>query len=135
MTYHKTVLGDTTCFLHEDHRIEKRKGNRERYAAYKEKDRVRKRESRKKALSPRTATVEMEIQRKSELVNTSCKRNEISQNGLGDTTCFLRRSFQTPEQPTVEKLFKVIRRHKRVSKPFYVSFEELREMTVNVQKN
>ena len=67
----------------------------------------------KKALSPRTATVEMEIQRKSELVDTSCKSNEVSQNGLGDTTCFLRRSFQIPEQPTVEKLFKVIRKHKK----------------------
>ena len=30
------------------------KGNAERYAVYKEKDRVWKRESRKKALSPRT---------------------------------------------------------------------------------
>ena len=69
-------LGDTTCFLHEDH---------------------------KKALSPRTAIVEMEIQRKSELVDTSCKSNEISQNGLGDTTCFLHRPFQIPEQPAVEK--------------------------------
>ena len=67
----------------------------------------------KKALSPRTATVEMEIQRKSELIDTSCKSNEVSQNGLGDTTCFLRRSFQIPEQPTVEKLFKVIRKHKK----------------------
>ena len=66
----------------------------------------------KKALSPRTATVEMEIQRKSELVDTSCKSNEVSQNGLGDTTCFLRRSFQIPQQPTVEKPFKVIRKHK-----------------------
>ena len=89
-------LGDTTCFLHEDHR-NKFKGNAERYAIYKENDRVRKRESRKKALSPRTATVEMEIQRKSELVDTSCKSNEISQNILGDTTCFLRRPFQIPE--------------------------------------
>ena len=85
-------LGDTTCFLHEDHR-NKFKGN----AVYKENDRVQKRESRKKALSPRTATVEMEIQRKSELVDTSCKSNEISQNILGDTTCFLHLPFQIPE--------------------------------------
>ena len=106
-------LGDATCFLHEDHR-KKFKGNAERYALYKEKDRVWKRESRKKAFSPRTATVEMEIQRKSELVDTSCKSNEILQNGLGDTTCFLRRPFQISEQPAVEKLFKIIRRHKRV---------------------
>ena len=84
-------LGDTTCFLHEDYR-KKFKGNAERYAVYKEKDGVRKRESGNKALSPRTATVEMEIQRKSELVDTLCKSSEISQNGLGDTTCFLRRS-------------------------------------------
>ena len=55
----------------------------------------------------------MEIQRNSELVDTSCKSNEVSQNSLGDTTCFLHRSFQIPEQPTVEKLFKVIRKHKR----------------------
>ena len=46
-------FGDTTCFLHDDHR-KKIKGNAERYAVYKEKDRVQKRESRKKALSPRT---------------------------------------------------------------------------------
>ena len=51
---------------------------------------------------------------KSELVDTSCKSNEVSQNGLGDTTCILRRPFQIPEQPTVEKLFKVITKHKRV---------------------
>ena len=70
----------------------------------KEKDRVWKRESRKKALSPGTAIVEMEIQRKSELVDTSCKSNEISQNGLGDTTCFLHSPFQIPEQPAVEKI-------------------------------
>ena len=53
------------------------------------KDRVWKRESRNKALSPRTATVEMEIQRKSELVKTSCKNNEISQNGLGTQCMFV----------------------------------------------
>ena len=86
-------LGDTTCFLHECQR-KKFKGNAERYAVYKEKDRVLKRERRKKALSPRTATVEMEIQRTSELVDTSCKSNKISQNGFGDTTCFLHRPFQ-----------------------------------------
>ena len=62
-------LGDTTCFLHKDHR-KKFNGNVERYALYKEKDRVRKRESRKKAFSPRTVTLKMEIQRKSELVDT-----------------------------------------------------------------
>ena len=91
----------------------------------------------KKALSPRTATVEMKIQRTSELVDTSCKSNEVSQNGLGDTTCFLRRPFQIPEQPTVEKLFKVIWKHKRVQNPvmFPDYFKELQEMTVNVQKN
>ena len=79
----------------------------------------------------------MEIQRKSELVDTSFKSNEVSQNGLGDTTCFLRRPFQIPEQPTVEKLFKVIRKHERVQNPvmFPDYFEELQEMTVNVQKN
>ena len=83
---------------------------------YKEKDRVWKREStcRKKALSPRTATIEIEIQRKSELVDTSCKSSEISQNGLMDTTRFLRRPFQIPEQPAMEKLFRVIRKNKRV---------------------
>ena len=41
-------LGDTTWFLHEDHR-NKFKGNAERYAVYRVKDRVRKRESKKKA--------------------------------------------------------------------------------------
>ena len=56
----------------------------------------------------------METQSKNELVDTSRKSSEISQNGLGDTTCFLRRPFQIPEQPAVEKLFKVIRKHKRV---------------------
>ena len=106
-------LGDTTCFLHEDHR-KKFNRNVERYALYKEKDRVRKRESRKKALSPRTVTLEIEIQRKTELVDTWCKSNEISQNGLRDTTCFLLRPFQIPEQPPVEKLFKLIMKHERV---------------------
>ena len=86
-------LGDTTWFLHEDHR-NKFKGNAERYAAYKEKDRVRKRESRKKALSPRTATVEMEIQRKSELVDTSCKSNEVTQHGLGTQHAFYAGHFK-----------------------------------------
>ena len=95
---------------------------------------------RKKNLSPRTATVnrEMEMQRKSELVDTSCKSHEISQNSLGDTTCFLCRPFQIPEQPAVEKLFKVIRKHKEVKNPVMVfpnHFEELGEMAVNVQKN
>ena len=104
MKYHKTVWGTQHGFYM---KITEAifKGNAERYALYREKDRVRKRESRKKALSPTTATVEMEIQKKSELVDTSCKSNEVSQNGLGDTTCFLRRPFQIPEQPTVEKLF------------------------------
>ena len=65
------------------------------------------------------------------------KANEISQKGLGDTTSFLRRPFQIPEQPTVEKLFKVFRKHKRVQNPvmFPDYFEDLQEMTVNVQKN
>ena len=48
-------LGDTTWLLHDDYR-KQFKGNAERYAVYKEADIVRKRESRKKALSPRTAT-------------------------------------------------------------------------------
>ena len=62
--YHKTVLGTQHAVYM---RITKKhKGN-----AYKEKKRVRKREGRKKALSPRTATVEMEMQRKR--VDTSCK--------------------------------------------------------------
>ena len=79
----------------------------------------------------------MEIQRKSHLVDTSCKSNEILQNGLGDTTSFLRRPFQIPEQPTVEKPFKVIRKHKKVPNPvmFPDYFEELQKMTVNVLKN
>ena len=38
----------------------------------------------------------MEIQRKSEIVDTSCKSNEMSENSLGDTTCFLHRPFQIP---------------------------------------
>ena len=65
------------------------------------------------------------------------KANEISQNGLGGTTSFLHRPFQIPEQPTVEKLFNVIRKHKRVQNPvmFPDYFGELQEMTVNVQKN
>ena len=92
MKYHKTVWGTQRAFYMKI-TGKKFKGNAERYTVYEEKDRVWKRESRKKALSPRTATVEMEIQRKSELVDTSCKSNEISQNGLGDTTCFLRRPF------------------------------------------
>ena len=112
MKYLKTVWGTQHAFNMKI--TEKFKGNVERYAVYKEKDRVQKRESRKKALSPRTATMEMEIQRKSELVDNSCKSSEISQNSLGDTTCFLCRPFQIPEQPAVEKLFKVIRKHKRV---------------------
>ena len=78
----------------------------------------------------------MEMQRKSELVDTSCKSHEISQNSLGDTTCFLCRPFQIPEQPAVEKLFKV---GTGFLNPFMFPnhFEELREMTVavNVQKN
>ena len=45
----------------------------------------------------------MEIERKSELVDTSCKSNEISQNGLGDTAYFLPRPFQISEQRAVEK--------------------------------
>ena len=76
--------------------------------------RVRKREGRKKALSPQTATVEMEIQRKREWVDTSCESHEISQNSLEDTTCFLRGPVQIPQPPAVEKLLKVIRKHKRV---------------------
>ena len=68
---------------------------------------------RKLLVQEQLLTVRMKIQRNSELLDTSCKSNEVSQNGLGDTTCFLRRSFQIPEQQTVEKLFKVIRKHKR----------------------
>ena len=106
-------FGDTTFFLHEDHRKQV-KGNAERYAVYKGKGRVWKRENRKKAVSPRTVTAQVEIQRKSGLVDTSYKSNEISKNSLGDTTFFLRGPFQIPEQPAVEKLVKVIRKHKRV---------------------
>ena len=55
----------------------KHKGN-----AYKEKKRVRKREGRKKALSPRTATVEMEMQRKR--VDTSCKNWRTSSSCISE---------------------------------------------------
>ena len=64
MKYHKTVWRTQHAFYITEKRL---KGNAERYAVYKEKDRVWKRKSRKKALSPKTATVEMEIQKRSEL--------------------------------------------------------------------
>ena len=97
-------LGGHNMLLHEDH-MKKFKGNAEKYAVYKEKDRVWKRESRKKALSPKTATVEMEIQRKSELVDT--KR-------FGRHNMLFRQAISNFRAASCGKLFKIIRKHKRV---------------------
>ena len=115
MKYHKTVWGTQQGFymkITESNSKEMQKDMLYMYIKRKiefERENV----ETKLLIQEQLLTVEMGIQRKSELVDTSCKSNEVSQNGLGDTTCFLRRSFQIPEQPTVKKLFQVIRKHKR----------------------
>ena len=109
MKYHKTIWGTQHGFY-----MKITESNSKEMLQIKRKIEFgREKVERKLLVQEQLLTVEREIQRKSELVDTSCKSNEVSQNGLGDTTCFLRRSFQIPEQPTVEKLFKVIRKHKR----------------------
>lgn len=69
------------------------KENAEKHAAHKEKDRLRKRESRKKAVDPRKA-------------NIFSDPVTVPQ--------FISGPFEIPELPAVEKLFKVIRKHKKV---------------------
>ena len=113
MKYHKRVLGTQHVFYMN---ITEKTQSKCRKICYKEKDRGWKREIRKKALSLRTAIAEMEMQKKSELVDSSCKSHEISQNSLGDTTCFLQGSFQIPEQLSCGNNLQnnYNRKHKRV---------------------
>ena len=67
----QTVLETQHAFFMKITKKTQRKCRKISNAVYKEKDSIWKRESRKKGFSPRTATVEMEMQRKSELVETS----------------------------------------------------------------
>ena len=113
MKYHKTVWGTQHGFYMKITESNSKEMQNDMLYIKRKIEFGREKEERKLLVQEQLLTVEMEIQRKSELVDTSCKSNEVPQNGLGETTCFLRRLLQIPEQPTVEKLFKAIRKNKR----------------------
>ena len=124
---------------------QKVKENAEKHEAHKEKDKLRKRESRKKSVDPGKAELERKkcrervrlhrlkkklsashvefkfLHRKSASTFHRPRRDDVDRvhfsNIFSDPVTvpqFISGPFEIPELPAVEKLFKVIRKHKKV---------------------